>query len=170
YLLNKLTLNESVENIVIDDILDRTERLKEMTTNNTVNNLLSKFIFYVKNVKIKIEDEEHNGGDKSDVKIKIKEEVESPRRKSSHFIIKNDEISDNAEEKVNDSENNLISNNQNDNEKNTDQKNNQENSNINETEKEAEKNNDDDNNDLNDDSIMIDANNNNDDDESQNKE
>jgi len=102
YLLNKLTLNESVENLVINDILERAENLKEMTTNNTVNNLLSKFIFYVKNVKIKIEDEDHNSGE---FKVKIKEEASSP--KQSHYIIKKDELSDEDDDKLNTSISNI---------------------------------------------------------------
>ncbi|ORX55366.1 hypothetical protein BCR36DRAFT_347135 [Piromyces finnis] len=110
YLLNKLTLNESVENIVIDDILERSERLKEITPNNTVNNLLTKFIFNVKNTKIKIEDDHQQNNDKSNIKIKIKDEVESPRRKSNHFIIKNNELSDNDEEKIDTFKTNLKSN------------------------------------------------------------
>jgi len=97
YLLNKLTLNYSVENLVINDILERSEKLKNMTSNNTVNNLLNKFIYYVQNVKIKIEDEEE--GEK-DVKVKIKEEMDSPAR-TSHFIIKKDEFSEDEDEKPN---------------------------------------------------------------------
>lgn len=102
YLLNKLTLNESIENLVINDILERSENLKEMTSNNTVNNLLSKFIYYVKNIKIKIEDEDYVKT--PDFKMEIKEE-DSPNRKPSHFIIKKDDLSDNDNENENDESN-----------------------------------------------------------------
>lgn len=97
YLLNKLTLNNSVENLVINDILERSEMIKNMTTNNTVSNLLNKFIYYVQNVKIKIEDEK---GEK-DIKVRmIKKEVDSPVR-TSHFIIKKDELNDDEDENHN---------------------------------------------------------------------
>jgi len=98
YLLNKLTLNDSIENLVINDILERSENLKEMANNKTVTNLLSKFIYYVKNVKIKIEDEDKSNI--KDIKVEIKEEINSPDSKS-HYIIKKDEISDEEDEKEN---------------------------------------------------------------------
>jgi condensin complex subunit 3 len=97
YLLNKLTLNESIETLVINEILERAENLKEMTANNTVKNLLSKFIYYVKNVKIKDEDEDNKSSIK-EYKVKIKEEVNSPSNKDSHYIIKKDELSDDEED------------------------------------------------------------------------
>jgi len=102
YLLNKLTLNESIENLVINDILERSENLKEMTSNNTVNNLLSKFIYYVKNIKVKIEDEDYVKT--PDFKMEIKEE-DSPNRKPSHFIIKKDDLSDDDNVNENDESN-----------------------------------------------------------------
>ncbi|KAG4093922.1 hypothetical protein H8356DRAFT_1696136 [Neocallimastix lanati (nom. inval.)] len=99
YLLNKLTLNESVETLVIKDILERAENLKERTTNNTVNNLLSRFIYYVKSVKVKDEDED-NKSSITEFKVRVKEEINSPNNKSSHYIIKKDDISDEDEDNM----------------------------------------------------------------------
>jgi len=165
YLLNKLTLNESVENIVINDILERAERLKEVIPNNTVNNLLTKFIFNVKNTKIKIEDEE-NKYEKPEI-IKIKEEVESPRRTSSHFIIKNNELNDDEdEEKVDTTKNDVKSDNKTDtnnddtttnepDKTNNDNENDDENDKENDNDNNSKSANDEMNEDLNEDSIMM---------------
>lgn len=83
YLLNKLTLNDGIESIVIHDIIERAEELKENVNNTIAKNLLSKFVYYVRNIKVKQEEIEKEDDDEIKPRIIIKDEFMTPEPESN---------------------------------------------------------------------------------------